>query len=392
MDTYQTLSVKDSHGKSIPNLFERNGTYYIRARINGKSFLRASPYSTVTESRKWVERFIRTVKESRDISIMDEQLARKPFPTFEAIFSLYREAGRKQFAIDGKPGERTIENNISSMRTILRATRKTENLDALSITELNRELVENYSEVMIAKAGKDELKILRARITAGSTLRQAKAIFTRWALGYYVGKLTLPDVKPFLTTGKSVKRPSYRIPPLDLRERTFAEAAKLKEDKSDLYGAFLLCYDLGMRASEARECRWEWFETDDQGNRFCHICRRSYWKGPKNLVSHKVPVGATTWADLCAIRQDGNDFVLAGGNPSAREVLIKRMLADWMRSIGWDRNTYPKAAHELRKLAGSLWYTKAGLEWAARWLGDTAATVDHYYADLTCQREAILMR
>jgi hypothetical protein len=63
-----------------------------------------------------------------------------------------------------------------------------------------------------------------------------------------------------------------------------------------------------------------------------------------------------------------------------------------MREIGWDKYTYPKAAHELRKLAGSMWYTKAGLEWAARWLGDTAATVDHYYADLVDNRAAVVMR
>jgi hypothetical protein len=54
-----------------------------------------------------------------------------------------------------------------------------------------------------------------------------------------------------------------------------------------------------------------------------------------------------------------------------------------MRGIGWSRLKYPKAAHELRKLAGSMWYTKAGLQWAASWLGDTPETVYHYYADAT---------
>jgi hypothetical protein len=63
-----------------------------------------------------------------------------------------------------------------------------------------------------------------------------------------------------------------------------------------------------------------------------------------------------------------------------------------MRKLGWDSKTYVKAAHELRKLAGSRWYTVASLEWAAKWLGDTPAVVAHYYADIDTVRVAVNMR
>jgi hypothetical protein len=98
------------------------------------------------------------------------------------------------------------------------------------------------------------------------------------------------------------------------------------------------------------------------------------------------------YAALQALRRPDDPYILPGGHPSGRSHLVNREFATWMRSIGWDRVTYPKAAHELRKLAGSMWYTHAGLQWAARWLGDTAATVDHYYCDLIATRAPVAMR
>jgi integrase len=122
------------------------------------------------------------------------------------------------------------------------------------------------------------------------------------------------------------------------------------------------------------------------------ICRRPYWKGPKNLVNHSVPLSDHVWDGLQAVRAQDNDYILPGAHATARKKLINTDFAAWMRSVGWGRETYPKAAHELRKLAGSMWYTKAGLQWAAAWLGDTAATVDHFYSDPVTRGQMVDMR
>jgi integrase len=53
-----------------------------------------------------------------------------------------------------------------------------------------------------------------------------------------------------------------------------------------------------------------------------------------------------------------------------------------MRGVGWSSHKWPKAAHELRKLIGSEWYTRYGVEVAAEWLGhaDLKTTRDYYAA------------
>ena len=174
----------------------------------------------------------------------------------------------------------------------------------------------------------------------------------------------------------------------------------------DFYLVYRLCFNLGMRSSEARHARWSWIEERRNRNgavvRYMHICRQADWKGPKNTVDHSVPLTEELWIDLQEVRKKQQEkmvgsqsrqppteedpdlhILLPGSTDHARYCLVTREFSAWMRSIGWDRKTYPKAAHELRKLAGSLWYTKSDLKWAAAWLGDSAPTVYHYYADLT---------
>jgi len=53
-----------------------------------------------------------------------------------------------------------------------------------------------------------------------------------------------------------------------------------------------------------------------------------------------------------------------------------------MRSVGWTPPDWIKRAHELRKLIGSEWYTRYGVEVAAEWLGhaDLKTTRDYYAA------------
>ena len=132
------------------------------------------------------------------------------------------------------------------------------------------------------------------------TVRQAKSIFSRWAMEYYENKIKLPPtIESFRRAGASVKPRKYMTPPQELRIRTFEEAKSLKKEQPDLYGVFLLCYDLGMRGGEAAAARWDWIESrevDGQTQREIKICRRSDWRGPKNLVAHRVPIGDQTWA------------------------------------------------------------------------------------------------
>lgn len=395
---YSLRPVVDGHGNKISNLYKRNGVYYLQAEVRRKRYCRASPFTSVTQSAKWARDFIRTAKAGRAeaMSALEASRARSAWPRIGRLFDVYREASVRQYAIDGKPAASTVRKNIAQVENLVRQVLGASNVAELLVDQLNAELVERYVEMAVAAAGEDYRLQSRYRVTASSTVRQAKSLFTRWAMNYYRGRLDLPPcIGAFVSAGKSAKRSRYQIPPAELREKTLAEAETLRKAAPDLHAVFALCYDMGMRAGEAVEARWTWIEEEGVNGdlrRFMHICRRSDWKGPKNAYDHKVPVSTAAWQALQEVRMSEDPYILPGGNKTARRNLVGRRFAAWMREIGWDPDTYPKAAHELRKLAGSMWYTRAGLQWAARWLGDSAATVDYYYADLTEHRAPVEMR
>jgi integrase len=57
-----------------------------------------------------------------------------------------------------------------------------------------------------------------------------------------------------------------------------------------------------------------------------------------------------------------------------------------MRSIGWDRKHYPKAAHELRRAMGARWWTEQSPQVAQALLGhQQMSTTCQYYATLDRQ-------
>lgn len=378
---YLCTPVVDSKGVRIPNLVRRNGAYYVQVTVKGKRFLRASPYDQLGQSATWCRKFCQEARAMR-WEALEGVKAKSAYPKLADVFTAYREAGRAQYLVDGKPAPTTIENNIGALRTIIQQTRSVLAIDNLGVEDLTRELVIAYLDKTVSTAGADLQMQRRRRVSAASTVRQAKSIFTRWARGYYdAAGMRLPaTLDGFMRAGKGVKRDKYQIPPLELRQATATGAAELKaKGQHGLYACYCLAYNLGMRAGEMVNCKWEWFEQDAAGNRFLNICMRSDWQ-PKNRKARRIPVTPEVWADLQAAR-GSDDYVLPGGNKTNRKTLINRTFAAWMRQIGWNVVTYPKAAHELRKLAGSRWYSKAGLQWAATWLGDVTDTVYHYYAD-----------
>jgi len=93
-----------------------------------------------------------------------------------------------------------------------------------------------------------------------------------------------------------------------------------------------------------------------------------------------VPVDAGLLDELRELSASCDGFVLPGESAHARQALVQRQFAGWMRRIGWDRREYPKAAHELRKLCGSRWFTELGPAVAQEWLGhkSVATTCAHY--------------
>lgn len=247
---------------------------------------------------------------------------------------------------------------------------------ARTAADLSRQGLRDYAARMLERDG----DTARTRRTVLSTMRQARACFSRWAMCAYEDKgLIVPASIEDWRSARILAAPAvrYRMPPEALVTQTVRAASDLE---GPMRVAWLLCYELGLRAGEAAAARWTWFRACDDGGAIIELIRREDWR-PKG-GERRVPVHPAVWAEIRALAPSECEWVLGDGTEHARRSVVNRDLATWMRRLGWDRATYPKAAHELRKLAGSRWYTRLGPAVAREWLGHAsiATTCAHYAA------------
>jgi integrase len=245
---------------------------------------------------------------------------------------------------------------------------------------ITKEVVKTWAEKTLG-ADPDE----SARRSVRSMLRQARSMFARPVIAADAyGAVCLPDYTGFLAfvpCADPVVR--YRLPDEDFVERFMAAAHGLREERSELYSAFLLVYYTAARPGDAVAARWSWFVHEDLGGGI----RRwviQYTPRPDEAYRPKtagiVPLPARVVDDLMAMRRPDDPFILPGGSPTARRNLVCRDLAAWMRERGWKT---PKAAYELRKLRGSYWRFRYGLDRCHAWMRHSSyATTLRYYADL----------
>jgi integrase len=343
----------------------RNGIYYYRLSKSLRTRDRE-----VAEQRA---QRIRAAVDAMSVSIAAGLEAADPDDRILVcdVVALYRKGARTRGL-----RERTIEQNIGALHRVMRVATSGADPERQPVTLLGRSLAQSYHEAVMESpkcargARKSESLVERARRSVRSTLNQARGVFARWALAYYHDHgLELAEIGGFLEPlNLRAPDPVYHRPDPALIERTLAEAEKLT---GPIRVAFELCYTLGMRAGEAAACRREWMEGP-----IMVITRRAYF-APKGR-GRRIPIDPST---MELLTRWGHAPELLGPSGYA---LVTRALAMWMRGIGWDAQERPKAAHELRKLRGSLWYTRHGAEAAQKLLGHVDVTTTcRYYAEFT---------
>jgi integrase len=161
-------------------------------------------------------------------------------------------------------------------------------------------------------------------------------------------------------------------------------AGRLLEGNMKL--AWIMAYDLGMRAGEITAAKWDWIEKEDTkaGPRYWMVVKERPDFNPKG-ISGKIPLFDGVYEALMAEMTPGSTHILTAPNDTARIDIVKRQFAEWMRGLGW---TSQKCAHELRKLRGCWWFSRYGMERTYKWLRHASmqTTLDHY-ADLAIQDE-----
>lgn len=367
---------------SISKHIEKRGpVYYFRAMVHGKRYFQSlrTGDKILASARA---RELHKAALAENYEVLDDVKTIKGHARLGAVLEIYRKTAQLR---DMK--ERTADDYIRSLKIILRSVYPAANPENLSTDILNRDLVEKYCLKTLEAVGKAGDKRDRARRSALSTLRQARALFSGWAMeAYDRNKLKLPEtLAEFMKSeGLQSRVKTYRLPPRELIDKTKKEGLKLKEDRPELYAVYLLAYYLGLRAGEAAAAKWSWLRgemIEGQVYQVMDVIRRADFV-PKGR-ERSIPVGQKVMAELDALR-NGSEYILDGKAAGSRENLVKRRFSKWMRSIGWSGDEYPKAAHELRKLMGSEWYSNLGAEVAQSWLGHKdISTTCQFYAALT---------
>jgi integrase len=289
----------------------------------------------------------------------------------------------EQYAVVAKLSPRTVKGYIRSLYTVARVGGGVEDPEAASSSILTPELMEQYEHRALAavEGGEDEMRA--ARNTVVSIRRHVRACFSR-RVRNRMRDLILPDtLDDFLRAGDVREVIVWSLPDPELVTKTKAAALKLRDEGSDLWLVWLLCYGLGLRSSEAAYARWSWCRQTEQGWVIDVIARPAEWDGPKGTQGF-VPIPAGMWAELEKAKAKGGVYILPGASYYARYwELIQRDFTQWMRKLGWETN---HCAHELRRLRGSEWWTDSavGPVVCSAWLRHSSlAVTQRHYAKLT---------
>jgi len=182
----QIKQSKSSPTRKDRNLHKRGGVYYVRAMVNGKRYFRSLSTSDKELAGMRARAFIKAAQGER-FEALEQSKLRKDYATLRDVIGIYRRAAATRGIKD-----RTVGDYINSLAIIVHALHAG-SIEELSTCVLSRDLVEAYVESVIPDSSGDALKRDRARRSARSTLRQARAVFSRWAMDAY-GDLKFPDL------------------------------------------------------------------------------------------------------------------------------------------------------------------------------------------------------
>jgi integrase len=257
-----------------------------------------------------------------------------------------------------------------------------EKIDAVPLTVFTADKVREWRARRIAARADNDVEKRAATISANSTIRMARAVFSKKILVAGLGsKVELPTPLPFagVTVGGSTKRFAEKIDPVKLLASARAD---LETSHPEQFRAFSLCIMAGLRRSEAD--RLTWAQIDLAGATLT-IERTEYFEPKSEESAREVALEPVVVNILRRAKADNPDpvFVLKGGEYrrqlkaatyyrcDASPWRTWRNLSAWLSEHGIKDG---KPIHVLRKLAGSLVFTKYGLEQARGFLGHKSVT------------------
>lgn len=363
-------------------------TYYFKIRFQGKQIYRNTWTADKAKATQFEKAWQRKLKEGRAaefLEALEGVRGRRACCTVGEICTAW-ETEEVQITKDEK-GRRRVSAELrrvvayakdmwtehtGGVRGVKRGDRIPDKarIDALPASVLTRELVRDYFR---ARSG-GVLKVSEAQdgnTTINSTLRQARTIFSRRAMAYLYGGLTMPDVSGFMT---EPLLPVDDIEPDPVREREFAAMlAAAAEAPAELALVNMILRQTGLRSGSVEALRADWLEKMRDGY-WMHVRVR---KGRTALYS--VPI-TDELAEIILSRKDAPAVVLPDGTPAQRHDLVHKAHNEWLKRIIGGTGERVQGNHRLRDTVATALLSWLGMEAAKLALGhaDEKTTQKHY--------------
>ncbi len=268
----------------------RNDVYYFVKRLStGKLIVKSLKTSDLNEAKK-----LRS-EELKKLVLGGEEKAPLPkakkalrLPTVLELVESYEKWVDFVNAVRKGPNARSAKANVNYLIRIICArfgfqpdsSGKAYGVPAeiadRPISIIDGDLPSDYEQYFWKLAARRGKKDTSTEISIASAIRQSRAIFADKSkasitpLEWYEKEgLALPDsIQDFRkAAGKFSHRGApYQKPPQALITKTLEAAEVLKRENPALGAAFVLAYDLGLRAKEAAWAKWDWFEPRDDGS------------------------------------------------------------------------------------------------------------------------------
>ena len=258
-------------------------------------------------------------------------------------------------------------------------------VDAVPLSRITPEKIQKWKLAYLrANGGDDYEQERKAKNTANSKLRQAKALFSKNVLPYIQRSLVLPDPLPFDGLTFFPRQSMRYVSRIDAPDLIRNAVDTLAESDPEAFKIFLLGIMAGLRAGEIDMLLWGQVNFDEAT---ITIRATAYFEPKAETSAGVVRIEPETAELLRGYRARAKgEFVIESDRPArttkgryrdrrAKDAFAALMA--WLKSQGI---AAAKPLHELRKEFGSLVCERGGLYAASRALrhADVAITAAHY--------------
>ena len=282
----------------------------------------------------------------------------------------------RKIAIDITGGQERGRGKFNPKDLVLRARG-----DGVPLAKLTPITVEKWKAEFVAAAGHDPIAAGRARRSANSYLRNARALFSRRILRR-LAELSVQVPAPLPFEGVEMERQGSTryVSTIDASALLQAARKKLRGKHPDAWRVILLALGAGLRRSEIDMLCWTQIDAKRGEVR---VLNHSTFEAKTDDSQGRIFVDAGLLSEL---GPGGSLFVVEAGTPAAkRGGQYYRCQATFQRVTKWLRKhgvLSDRPLHALRKEFGSIIAEKSDIHTASRQLRhSTIATTAAYYAD-----------